>query len=136
MLRALSLNDNQVFPEELAAFRAAFRNRRFRILITDGILSQYLIESIRPPRFNPQRTLDNLYNDGRAIYFDEYSLRRFPVQLSGLPREHSEFILDAIGAQATYCITNRPEWLKLTEQTESTFGLQIVRPGRFVELEG
>jgi hypothetical protein len=134
-LRALVVNDNQVFPEELAAFRTAFRSRQFSILITDGVLDQYLIESTKPPRFNPQQILDNLRNNGRAIRFDENRLNRFPVQLLGLPQEHSEFILDALAAQASYCITHRQEWLNLSGQTEK-YGLQIVSPTRFVQLEG
>ena len=104
--------------------------------MTEGIVSQYLIESIKPPQFRPQPTLDGLARNARAIYLDEYRLNRPHVQLAGLPQEHAAFVLDAVAARATYCITNRQEWLNLTEQTETRHGLRIVSPGRFVELEG
>lgn len=137
MLRCLAINDNDRFPDELAAFRIAFQGRLFRILVTDGILLQYQTEANRfPPLIQLLPTLNSLRRDGRAIYFDEYLLNCSRVQLTGLPQEHSEFILDAIAARASYCITNRREWLELSEQTESRYGLLIVSPSRFVELEG
>ena len=104
--------------------------------MTQGIVSQYLIESIKPPQFRPQPTLDGLARNARAIYLDEYRLNRFNVQLAGLPQEHAAIILDAIAARANYCITNCQAWLDLSEETESRYALQIVSPGRFVELEG
>ena len=78
----------------------------------------------------------NLFGRGRAVRIDERNLACFNVQLAGLPQEHAAFILDAIAARANYCITNRQAWLDLSEETERSNALQIVSPGRFVELEG
>ena len=78
----------------------------------------------------------NLFGRGRAVRVDERNLNRFNVHLTGLPQEHTAFILDAVAARASYCITNRQEWLNLTEPTETRHGLQIVSPGRFVDWEG
>jgi len=72
---------------------------------------------------------------GRAIYIDVGRLNRAPVQMTGLPQEHREFILDAMAARASYVITHRREWLALSEQT-ARYELQIVTPSQFVELEG
>jgi hypothetical protein len=129
-------HDAQTFDAELRAFRVAFQGRQFALLITDGILNQYLIESHKFPFFNPLPRINGLRQLGRATYFDEYSLNRSDLQLIGLPQEHQEFIHDAIAAGATYCVTNRPEWLRLPEQNENLYGLQIVTPSRFVQLEG
>ena len=135
MLRALIANDNEIFRDELAAFRAAFEGRRFRMLLTDGIVSEYLVQSVQVPQFELQPPLNNLSNAGRAVYFDEHLLNRSNIRFSGLPQEHREFVFDAIAGRASYFITNRPEWLNLSDQTAGRYGLQIISPGRFVELE-
>ena len=135
-LKSLALNDRHGFPDELAAFRVAFQGRRFRLLLTDGILSQYIDESSRAPQFLPQPALNNLTRIGRAIYFDENRLNRASIELESIPREHRAFILDAIGAEADYFITDYSRWLNLSEQSETRYGLRIVTPARFVELEG
>jgi hypothetical protein len=131
----LILNDNERFPDELAAFRTAFQGRRFGVLLTDGILAEYQIEANKFPPFSLQPSLDTLFGQGRAVRVDEFQLNRSDIQLTGLPQEHREFILDAIAAGASYVITNRQEWLNLSEQT-NRHGLQIVNPRSFVELEG
>ena len=135
MLRSLVTNDDEEFHDELAAFRAAFQGRRFRMLLTDGIVSEYLVQSVQVPQFELQPTLNSLSNTGRVAYFDEHRLNRSNFQLIGFPQEHREFILDAIAARASYFITNRQEWLHLSNQTEGRYGLQIISPGGFVELE-
>lgn len=135
MLRRLDVNNNRLFPDDLEAFRTAFRARRFRILITDRILSEYQQDSERGPQFQVQPVLDNLSRRGRVLYRGESQLTRYPVQLTGFPREHQAFIQDAIAARASYVITRRREWLRLSAQT-SGYGLQIVNPRSFVELEG
>ena len=58
MMRGLITNNDDEFnddefPDELAAFRAAFHGRRFRVLLTDGIVYQYQIESLKAPQFQP-----------------------------------------------------------------------------------
>lgn len=135
MLRALVSNDDEQFPDELAAFRAAFQGRRFRILLTDGILAQYEFEALKAPRIRSQPMLSNLSRMGRAIYVDVGRLNPVPVQPRGLPQEHREFILDAMATRASYVITHCREWLRLSPQT-SDYNLQIVTPRRFVELAG
>jgi len=136
MLRCLLINDNNRFPDELAAFRTAFQNRRFRVLMTNGILEQYLIESNKPPQFQPLPILNKLATDGRAIRLDEHRMNRSNIQLAGLPQEHREFIHDALAARASHLITNRQAWLDLSPETERICGLQIVSPVRFLEMEG
>ena len=136
MLRGLAINNENIFPDILQAFRIAFQARRFRILITDGILEEYRSEANNVPQFQVQPTLNSLFTGSRAVHLHEYRLNRFQVTLSGLPQEHTAFILDAIAAQATYFITDYLPWLNLSEQTEDKYGLQIVEPRKFVEIEG
>lgn len=136
VLRGLIINDRQQFPDEIQAFTIAFRGRRFRVLLTDGILNEYQANSPSFLPFELQPALDNLLRGRRAIYAEESQLQRFPIELTGLPQEHRPFILDAIAGNANYLITNRRRWLNLTEQAESRHGLSIVTPGRFIELEG
>jgi len=135
MLRALILNDSKKFPDVLAAFRVAFQGRRFQILLTDGILSEYEAESNKFPPFQVQPTLNRLSRQGRAGHVEENRLNRPNIRLRRLRREHREFILDALAGRASYLITNRRQWLSLSAHTNS-YGLQIVSPRRFVELEG
>ena len=134
--RALLVNDQELFRDELAAFRVAFQARRFKILVTEGIISEYQADAGASFAIQLQPTLDNHLRRGRAIYTEESSLARLPVSLVGLPSEHRTFVLDAIAANAEYLVTNRRRWLNLSEQAETTYELQIVTPGRFVELEG
>ena len=136
MLRALVTGQEELFSDERTAFRTAFRGRRFRILVTDDILSEYLKQAITPPQFEPLPALNRLFVQSRAIQLEEYRLNRFSIQITGLPREHSAFIRDAIGAGASYFITKFGPWLSLSEQTQTNYGLIIVTPARFVELEG
>ena len=105
------------------------------MLLTDGIVSEYLIQSVQVPQFQLQPTLNNLSNTGRAIYFDEHQMNRSNIRLPGLPPEHWEFIRDAIARRASYLITNRQSWVDLSDQTAGRYGLEIISPGRFVELE-
>jgi len=135
-LRALVLNDRRHFPEELSAFRLAFRGRRFRLLTTDGIIREYQSEAINPPQFMPLPKLTDLSETGRAIFLDQSQLNRSSVGMPGLPNEHRAFVLDAIAAAAEYLITNRQRWLAISEKVRESYGLQIVTPARFVELEG
>jgi len=104
-------------------------------LLTDGILSEHLTEALKPPQFQPLPTLNRLSNIGRAIYFADNQLDRTSIELEGFPREHQAFVADAMAARASYLITNRQPWLDLSPQT-GRYGLRIVTPERFVELEG
>ena len=135
MLRALILNDSKRFPDVLAAFRIAFRRRRFQILLTDGILAEYETESNKFPPFPVQPTVNSLSRQDRAGHVEEDRLNRPNIRLPRLRWEHREFILDAIAARASYLITNRQQWLRLSEQTIG-YGLQVLTPRQFVELEG
>lgn len=125
MIRALIINDRQQFPDEMRAFDTAFQGRRFRMLITRGILDEYLVESNKFPPFRQelQPNIDRLDRLGRVIYFDEYDLSHSSnppgIQLIGLPQEHRNFIYDAIAAQASYLITTRRAWLDLSEQDQT-----------------
>jgi len=135
-LRVLAVGDRHLFREELAAFRVAFRGRRFRLLVTDGILAEYQAESNNFPQFLPLPILINLAERGRAVFLDEPQLQRHPVTLSGFPSQHRTLILDSIAAGADYLITNRNRWLDMYDEAENIHGLHIVTPGKFVELEG
>ncbi len=135
-LRGLIISDENLFPNELQAGRLAFQSRRFPILITDGILFEYETEANKFPPFQLQPTLNRLLGSGRALRLHEYRLNRFRIDLSGLPQEHTAFVLDAVAARASYLITDRQRWLELSAQTEGEYGLRIVTPRRFVELEG
>lgn len=135
LLRGLVINDESLFPDELQAFRTAFQSRRFPILVTDGILTEYLIEANRFPALQIQPTLNHLLGSGRALRVHEHFLNRTPFELTGLPEEHTAFIYDALAAQASYLITDRQRWIDLSDQT-ARYGLRIVSPARFVELEG
>ncbi len=136
MIKALAVNDRSIYPDELDAFSTAFRGQRFRLLITDGILVEYRIEANNPPALFVQPVLDDLASTLRTVYLDEYSLNDVTLELSGLPTEHVAFIRDAIAANASYLITKRQRWLRLSDQTESTHGLRIVTPAQFVQFEG
>ncbi len=136
MLRGLITNDNEIFPDELAAFRVAFEGRRFGTLLTNGILAEYQAESMKAPQFLPLPILNGLRSTGRTVFFDEHQLQRSNIRLAGLPREHQSFIHDAIAGRASYLVTNRQAWMDLSDRTESRYGLQIVAPGGFVQLEG
>ncbi len=83
-----------------------------------------------------QPLLDELLRGRRAIYFEERQLIRALTETTQLPREHRALVEDALGAGASYLITYRRRWLDLSEQMNDRYGLQIVTPGRFVELEG
>jgi hypothetical protein len=72
---------------------------------------------------------------GRIVYLDEPRLNRTPVALTGLPKEHRSFMLDSIASGAEYFITKRSRWLNMLEEVRVSYGLQIVSPARFVELE-
>ena len=136
MLRGLVVNDDELFPNELAAFRTAFDGSRFRLLLTDGIRDQYELEARRPAQYLPQNILNSLSSTNRFIFFEEQRLNRLSDTLEGLPQEHTEFVYDAIAAKADYLVTNNPPWLRLSSETADRYGLQIVTPATFVELEG
>ena len=134
-LRGRILNEPTIFPDEIAAFRPAYRGRPWRILLTDGILDEYQILSERRPQFQLQPALNTLAQECRTTRLDESRLNRFPVILNGFPREHKTYILDAIAGNAEYFVTKRERWLAMSQESASTYGLYIVTPGRLVELE-
>ena len=136
VLTALVLNDDEQYPDELSALRLAFRGRRFTIVVTEGIIAEYQDYAGESFGMQLQPELDGHLRRRRAIYMPESRLSRFPIRVGRLPQEHRAFIHDAIAAGAQYLITNRQRWLNLTRQTEPTYGLQIVTPARFVDLEG
>ena len=135
-VRGLILNDSSNFSDELAAFRVAFRGRRFRLLLTDHIVQEYESESIKPPQLPLQAGLARLATTARTIQRDESQLNRRTVSLRGFASEHRYFILDSIAAGVEYFITKRQTWLSMEEQARSRYNLHIVTPAQFVELEG
>ena len=139
MLRYFILGDEDRFFDELESAKIALR-RNFRILITDGILTEYQIESNKFPPFQLQPNLDRLFGGGVMIFFDDYrldrSLTRSSIQLTGLRQEHRAFIYDPIAARANYLVTTRQSWIDLYTQTTRRYELQIVTPATFVDLEG
>lgn len=135
-VRGLILNDSYEFSDELAAFRVAFRGRRFRLLLTDQIIQEYVTESSKPPQYPLQAALARLATTARTIHIDESQLNRREISLRGLVHEHRYFILDSIAAGAEYFITKRQTWLNMGEQAASDHNLNIVTPAQFVELEG
>ena len=66
---------------------------------------------------------------------EEYQLNRVPLELPHLPREHRRLVGDALAARASHLVTDWSGWLRTSGQTER-YGLRIVKPRRFVELEG
>ena len=136
MLKRYASGDANSFPDELEAFQVSFRRRQLRMLLTSGILDPYQKTADKPPQFQLQPVLNALNDKSATIHRDEYHLNRAPVQLTGLPKWHQTLIRDAIAGGAAYLITNWPRWLNLSEQAESKYGLSIVTPARFVELEG
>ena len=135
LFRALVVNDRRLFPDEIEAFTLAFKARRFRVVITEGILDEYESEARNYPPFQVQPPLDELLRGRRALYFEEYHLNRVPFQVTHLPIEHRTFVGDALVARASYLVTDWSGWLRASGQTER-YGLRIVKPRRFVELEG
>ena len=136
LLRTLIVNDRRIYADELEALTAAFRGRRFRLLVTDGILDEYLTESRVLPQFQIQPTLDNLMRRRRAIYFEEGQLSTTSINPRDLPASHRVVVRDAISADASYLVTTRRRWLGISDRIESGYRLRIVSPRRFVELEG
>jgi predicted nucleic acid-binding protein len=136
MMRALVINDQDIFRDELAAFRVAFRGRRFRILITRGIIAEYQNDVKETFPIQLQPALDNQLRSGRAIYLEDSQLPLPQVATIDLPKEHESFVLDAIAGKASYLVTSRRRWLGLSDRLEENHGLRVVTPGRFVELEG
>jgi predicted nucleic acid-binding protein len=136
MTRALIINDDERHHRELAAFRLAFQARRFKLLITQGIIAEYQMASGESFSVQLQPELDNHLRRGRAIYLEESGLSRPFIELGGVPNQHRAFILDAVAANAEYLITDRRRWLNLSDHLYPTYGLRIVTPERFVELEG
>jgi hypothetical protein len=135
MMRALIINDEEQYHRELAAFRLAFRRRRFKFLITEGIIAEYQVAAGESFSIQLQPGLDNHLRQGRAIYQEESRLSRSLIELGGVPKEHRALILDAIAARAEYLITDRPRWLNISDQVHVDYGLRIITPIRFVELE-
>ena len=105
-------------------------------MLTGGILSEYQREADKAPQFQLLPVLNALEETGVTIYLDEYRIDRSRIELIGFRKWHQAFIRDAIGAGAAYFITYRQRWLDLSEQTETRYGLDIVAPARFVEIEG
>lgn len=136
MFKAYASYDADSFPDEIDAIQVPFRRRQLRMLLTDGILAEYQREANREPQFQLLPLVNDLSDRGVVIRMDEYRIRRFPVQIAGLPNWHQVFIRDAVGAAAEYLITNRTRWLDIAEQSARTYGLHILTPARFVELEG
>ena len=136
MLKAYATRDIHSFSDELEAFWVLFRRRRFRMLLTAGILDEYQKTADKRPQFQLQPVINELNDTGAIIHFDEYTLSRFPAELTGLPKWHQILFRDVIAGQANYFITNLQRWLDLTDQTEARYSLRVVTPARFVELEG
>ena len=136
MVRALALNDTALFPDELAAYRIAFRGQRFRVLLTDRIITEYQKASIYSPQVVLQPTLNAIADSGRSLYLEESALHRSPVALERLPKRHRWLFQDAIAGNAEYFVTKWRPWLRVAEQARSRYGLHVVTPARIVELEG
>jgi len=136
MLKAYASNDAHSFPDEIEAFQVLLRRRRFRMLLATGILDEYQKTADKRPQFQLQPVINEMNDTGAIIHFDEYRLSRFPVELTGFPKWHQALIRDAIAGGASYLLSKWQRWLDLTGQTETRYGLRIVTPARFVELEG
>ena len=128
--------ESDLFPDEIDAFRVPIYRRQLAILLTDGILSEYQQEANKPPQIRLLPVVNKLNQDGIVLNKDEYRIRRFPVDIPRFPQWHKTFILDAIGANGEYLVTNRRRWLSMEGQARSRYNLHIVTPAQFVELEG
>ena len=134
-LKAYASADRQAFPDDLEAFQILERRRQFRILFTRDILVEYQKAANKPPQFQLLPVLNTLNEKAVTLNVDEHRLGRFPIELTGFTKWHPAFIRDSIGAGASYFITERQSWLKLSEQTQASYGLVIATPAHFVFLE-
>ena len=135
LIRALAPGSAANPNGDIRAFRVAFQARRFRLLITSGIIAEYQSNAGESFAIQLQPTLDNHVRQGRAVFLDQPQIRLSQGELGEFPKEHRVFIQDAIRTDAEYLITNRRRWLLLAEHTTRDYGLHIVTPARFIELE-
>ncbi len=106
------------------------------MLLTNGILDGYQKVADKPPQFQLQPILNILSESIATISMDESQLRRYTTPLISVPKWHQGLIRDAIRGRAAYLITVWPRWLDISHQAETLYGLRVVTPARFVELEG
>ena len=106
------------------------------MLLTDGILDEYQKTSDRVPQFQLQPALRDIAIGTNVVRLDEYFLNRFPINLNPIPREHRAYIEDAIGAGAEFLITRNERWLRLSPDSSERYGLYIVTPEHFLDIEG
>ena len=121
---------------EAETIRAVVRRGDLRMLLTDGILDQYQKTSDKVPPFQLQPALNDIRRNTKAILLDEYHLDRTDLNLRRFPREHRAYIRDSIGARAEYFITKYNRWLLMSPETSERFGLFIITPKHFLEIEG
>ena len=135
VVRALVINDDGLYTEELDAFRLAFTGRRFKILVTQEIILEYQSSSDEGFALQLQPTLEQHFRRGRAVYKPDNELNNPGSDLSEFPKEHRTFWSDTVRGGATYLVTRRKRWLDLANHARSEYGLQIVTPPQFIELE-
>lgn len=121
---------------EADAIRAVVRSKILRMLLTDGIIDQYQKTSDKVPQFQLQPALNDIARNTNAILLGEYHLDRITLNLSGFPREHRAYLRDSIGAQAEYFVTSNNLWLRMSPETSERYGLFIITPEHFLEIEG
>ena len=125
-----------VHSVEAEAIRVLVRSRNLRMLLTDGILDEYQKTSNRVPQFQLQPTLNEIAQTTNAILLDNYHLDRTPLNLNRFPREHRAYVRDSIGARSKYFITDNNLWLRMSQETSDRYGLFILTPEHFLEIEG
>ena len=135
-IRGFIIDDPTSTLAEADAIRLVVRSANLQMLLTVGILEEYQKTSDRVPHFQLQPALNGIARDTNATRLDEYFLDRAPLNLSSFPREHRAYIRDSIGARAEYFITSDNRWLRMSPETSERYGLFIITPEHFLEIEG
>ena len=135
-IRGSIIDDPASTSAEADAIRLVVRSTNLRMLLTVGILDEYQKTSDRVPKFQLQPALNEIARGTNAVLLDEYYLNRFPINLNPIPREHRAYVQDAVGSGAEYFITRNERWLRLSAESSARYGLFIVTPEYFLEIEG
>ena len=135
-IRGYIIGDPTSNLAEAEAIRVIVRSTNLRMLLTDGILDEYQKTSDRVPQFQLQPALNEITRITKAILLTEYRIDRTPLNLSQIAKEHRAYLQDAIGAGAEYLITRNERWLRMSRETSERYGLFVITPQHFLEIEG
>ena len=74
MLKAYASDDVHSFTDELEAFQVSFPRRRFRMLLTSGILDEYQKAADKPPQFQLQPIINELNDNGAIVLLIAFAM--------------------------------------------------------------